>query len=152
MILRPSATVNVGLAYVYRPGKLTTLPEELERVDGGTIDGGVSVYPWDGAALFADLRNLDQPNARFGLAEVHLGAEQTLYRLVSLRAGWYRVRDHGTFVYSGEIGVKPWWRETDTARPGRQVDVLAYAFVWQHNVGWNRCWHMMALVIPLVWQ
>ncbi len=71
---------------------------------------------------------------------------------VILRAGWYRVRDHETFVYGAGIGVKPWWRETDTARPGRQVDVLAYAFVWQHNVDWNRRWHMMALVIPLVWQ
>jgi hypothetical protein len=57
-----------------------------------------------------------------------------------------------TLVHSGGIGVKPWWRETDTARPGRQVDVLAYAFVWQHNVDWSRRWHMMALVIPLVWQ
>jgi len=151
VILRPSSKVNVGLTYVSRPDNLLDLDEELERVDRGTINGGISLYPWPGTACFADLRNLDESETRFGFAELHLGVEQMLFGLAAVRAGWYRIDEDGTVVYSAGIGIKPFWREADEARPGRQTDLFAYTFVWQHNVEWDRRWHLLALTIPLEW-
>jgi len=151
VLLRPSAKVNIGLTYVARPDELIGLAEELERVDSGTINGGVSWYPWTGAAWLVDVRNLDNSEGRFGFAEVHVGMEQTFYHIVSFRGGWYRIREDRTDVYSGGIGIKAPWLDPDPKRPGRRGDVVSYTFVRQHGVDWDRRWHMLALTIPLEW-
>lgn len=166
VLLRPSPKVNFGLTYVQRadtlaalnggpiPGaawdRVPPLSRELERIDSGTLNGAVSYYPWKGTALFFDVRNLDESDKRFGFAEIHVGAEQTIAGLVSLRIGYYRDRDETTGVYSGGIGVKPPWVDRDADRAGRVSDMIAYTFVYQHHVDWNRKWHMVSMFFPLV--
>jgi len=160
VLLRPRKSVNVGLAYVLRPAGIVGLADELERVDAGTINGGVSWYPWRGAVWSLDLRNLDNSDDRFGFAEVHVGIEQTILGLVSVRAGWYRVKEDGAMVYSGGVGIKPPWRAPNAERPGRLTDLLAYTLVWQnpgrdrgpdpHVIG-DSAWHMLALTVPVGW-
>ncbi len=163
ILLRPKSRINVGLTYVLRADSLAefeaadrksrSLPrllgDDLERVDTGTVNGGVSFYPWRGTAIFADVRNLDSADSKFGFAEVHLGAEQTLFDLVSVRAGWYRNRDDRSDVYSGGLGIKPPWLDAEPDRPGRRIDMFAYTFVYQHLDTGARRWHMIALTVPV---
>lgn len=163
ILLRPKSQVNVGLTYSMRADSLANfeaaerkarsmerlLAGELERVDSGTINGGVSLYPWRSTALFADVRNLDNADGRFGFAEVHLGAEQTLYDLVSVRAGWYRNREDKRNVYSGGVGIKPPWIAPDEERPSRRTDMIAYTFVYERFSYSARSWHMIALTVPV---
>ncbi len=151
ILLRPKRWLNVGLTYVYRPDGLEGLEDELERIDKRTINGGISLYLWHGSALLVDLRNLDNADLGFGFAEPHVGVEQTLARLVSLRAGWYYVKDSRRNVLSAGIGVKPPWMPGPVQRPGGRVDLLAYTFVWQNEPGDDHFWHMLALTVPVRW-
>ena len=149
VLLRPRPSMNVGLAYVQRPDTLATLGDELERVASGSVNGGISWYPWRGGALLVDLRNLDDTGGGFGFAELHVGVEQTFLDLLSVRAGWYRTKEDGTAVYSGGVGLKAPWIVADNGRPGRAVDMLTYTFVYQNDIDWTRQWHMFALTLPL---
>ena len=151
VLLRPASWINVGLTYIVKPVPDEGLAGELERIDNGTINGGISIYPWRGGALFVDLRNLDDADGRFGFAEPHVGFEQNVHRLIALRGGWYRTTENVTNVYSAGIGIRAFWQDADMNRPGRRIDMLAYTFVWQHNVEWDKRWHMVSLTVPVEW-
>jgi hypothetical protein len=162
VLLRPSRWLNVGLTYIQRPDTLARfeqdarrirnlaplLADELERVDSRTINGGISAYPWHGAGLFVDVRNLDGSGS-FGVAELHVGFEQTFYGLISARAGWYRTPEEQQHVFSGGIGVKDWWGNLEVDRPGNRSDLFAYTFVHRNTPGGAVRWHMIAFIVPI---
>jgi len=146
ILVRPSRYLNAGLTYVSRPEGLSELDEDLERIDRGTVNGGISVYPWTGMVLLLDLRNLDNSGSKFGSAEPHVGIEQTIRGIMSLRAGWHRVIESKGNVVTCGFGVKPFWRTAPSRRSGRQLDFVSYTFIWQQK-GAGR-WHMLAVNIP----
>ena len=144
VLLEPSPKMEVGLTYFHAPPEFSDARLNLERMDGGTVTGGVSFYPEPGMILSVDVRNLNREEQAASL-EIHYGAEYTIGNRLALRSGYFRKKDTENDVFSLGAGILPVWGRVAKYRNSARSDILTYAFVRETGVSGSN-WHLLTLL------
>jgi len=149
ILLKPSAKLNVGLAFVDYPKSIPEIRVPLERLADQTMNIGISYKPTASTTLSCDLRNLTEED-RKGVREAHLGFEQKIFSILALRGGYFQERFTDVRTFSGGIGLldSNILFSTDNLFNHSQF-ILNYSFVYQKNKSQVFNWHVLSLLIRI---
>lgn len=145
VLLEPTPKMLVGLAYTNIPSDISDARVNVERIEGGTVSGGVSFYPDSGTTLSVDVRNLNQEESKASL-EIHAGAERIIGNRLALRAGYYRKKETKDDVVSVGAGILPLWGKVAKFRNSIRTDLLSYTYIWEEGLP-DRQWHLLSLLV-----
>lgn len=104
IMLKPSTKINVGLSYIDFPENIPDFRKPLERLEDETMNIGISYRPISSIICSIDIRNLTEENKE-NVRELHVGLEQTIFRLAALRFGFFKERFSTNNNYSIGIGI-----------------------------------------------
>ncbi len=149
ILLKPSTRMNVGLAFVDFPNDMPEIRVPLERMADQTMNIGISYKPASSTTLSLDLRNLTE-DRRKGVREAHLGFEQNLFSILSIRGGYFKERFADVHTFSGGIGlIDSNLMFADDNHFNHSQFFLNYSFVFQQNKNQFFRWHLLSLLIRI---
>jgi hypothetical protein len=149
ILLKPSTRVNVGLTFVDYPNEIPEIRLPLERMADQTMNIGISYRPTSSTTLSFDLRNLTEDN-RKGVREAHLGFEQNLFSILSLRGGYFKERFADVHTFSGGIGLIDFnLMFADDNHFDHSQFLLNYSFIYQKTKIQFFRWHVLSLLIRI---
>jgi len=149
ILLKPSTRMNVGLAFVDYPNDMPEIRLPLERMADQTMNIGISYRPTASTTLTLDIRNLTEDN-RKGVREAHLGFEQNLFAILSLRGGYFKERFADIHTFSGGIGlIDSNLIFADDHHFNHAQFMLNYSFIYQQTKIQFFRWHVLSLLIRI---
>lgn len=149
ILLKPSTRMNVGLAFVDFPNDMSEIRVPLERMADQTMNIGISYKPTSSTTLSFDLRNLTE-DKRKGVREAHLGFEQNILSILSIRGGYFKERFADVHTFSGGIGlIDSNLMFADDNHFNHSQFILNYSFVYQQNKYQFFRWHVLSLLIRI---
>ena len=149
ILLKPSTRMNVGLAFVDFPNDMSEVRVPLERMADQTMNIGVSYKPTSNTTLSFDLRNLTE-DRRKGVRETHLGFEQNIFSIISIRGGYFKERFADVHTFSGGIGlIDSNLMYADDNHFNHSQFMLNYSFLYQQTKDQFFRWHVLSLLIRI---
>jgi len=149
ILLKPSTRMNVGLAFVDFPNEMPEIRVPLERMADQTMNIGISYKPTSSTTLSFDLRNLTEDN-RKGVREAHLGFEQNIFSILSIRGGYFKERFADVHTFSGGIGlIDSNLMFADDNHFNHSQFLLNYSFLYQKTKNQFFRWHVLSLLIRI---
>lgn len=104
ILMKPGKRMNVGIAYHYLPQLMSDIRIPLEKLVDQTVNVGISFYPFSKTTLSLDIRNLTEEKSK-SVIEFRFGAEQRIFSLFALRAGYFKERFADREQISAGIGL-----------------------------------------------
>ena len=149
ILLKPSTRMNVGLAFVDFPNDMSEMRIPLERMADQTMNIGVSFKPTTSTTLSFDLRNLTE-DKRKSVREAHLGFEQNIFSILSIRGGYFKERFADVHTFSGGIGlIDSNLMFADDNHFNHSQFILNYSFLYQQTKNQFFRWHVLSLLIRI---
>ncbi len=149
ILMKPSARMNVGLAFVDYPNDMPDVRLPLERMADQTMNIGISYKPTSTTTFSFDIRNLTEDD-RKGVREAHLGFEQNLFSILAIRGGYFKERFADSHAFSAGIGlIDSNLMFADDNHFNHSQFILNYSFVYQKNRQQIFNWHVLSLLIRI---
>lgn len=149
ILMKPSAKLNFGLAFVDFPKNMPEIRVPLERLADQTMNIGISYKPTPSTKLSCDLRNLTEED-RKGVREAHLGFEQKIFSILALRGGYFQERFADIRTFSAGIGLLDSnILFSNDNRFNHSQFMLNYSFIYQKNKSQIFNWHIVSLLIRI---
>lgn len=104
--LAPSHSVLLGVSYLTVPARAAgNQRDHPERIADSSINLGMSYQPFAGTTFSLDVRNVVEDAGRMVRREPHLGIEQSLFSLMSLRLGGFYKSEEEQAALSCGLGL-----------------------------------------------
>ncbi|MDW7679643.1 MAG: hypothetical protein SCK70_03715 [bacterium] len=149
LLIKPTQKLNVGMTYNYMPQLMSDIRMPLERLVDQTINIGLAFFPFRGATLSFDLRNVTEEKGK-SVVEAHFGFEQQLFSMIALRCGYFKERFVPNHTYSMGIGLVDsnflFSKENKLIQPQFWFN---YALALQRHANQTSCWHVISFNIRL---
>lgn len=149
VLVQPDPRVSVGLVYVELPDSFAHARQTLDRIRDESLNLGLCWGPFAGTLLSADLRNIGEEGDPL-TRELHIGAEQVVFRHFALRGGMYREKDSKRFAYSAGLGLLDLNALMSTGRQfAHATFAVNYALVYRETATGPDRWHLLSALFRL---
>lgn len=149
VLIRPDPRLSVGLVYTELPDSLNHARQTLERIGDESLNLGLAWRPFPTTVLSADLRHIGEEGDPL-TRELHLGAEQVVFRHLAVRGGVYRERDNRRFTYSFGVGLLDLNAFVGSERQfTHPTFILNYALVYREMADGPERWHLLSMLFRL---
>lgn len=145
VLLVPNDRYSIGVFFINLPNDWSNFRNQLERLDDETVNVGLSLHPDGKTTVAVDLRNL-AGDTTLATRELHLGFERVVITHLALRAGAFRKKPGGGYVFSGGVGLVDLNRFKKKKNWLKQPNYLVnYAFVREESNSENINWHFLTI-------